>query len=162
MIMKTFKEYIDNRIDEGLLDLVGVHVPTVEEIMWMIVKCILIWELIKYGAKFSLGFMKGLFVSGSNEFGAMFGEKFRNKLIGGIKNKIKQRKIKQPLTELINLKKEVTKGSISQEDAKEKIKEISNDLIDMDDELFEMIVAKCEEFTKDEHIVNKISKALNI
>lgn len=144
-------------IEEGFFG-----IPSVEEIVWMLVKCILAWELIKMGAKFSISFVKGLFVSGSNELGAILGEKFRKKISGAVKETIKQNKIKKPLGEFISLKKELSKGSISEDVAKERIKTICKDIANIDDELFNSIVAECEKFTKDEQMVNKISKALNI
>lgn len=161
--MKSLQEYSkENLIEEGLF---GIHIPSMEEIALYIMGALAVWEVIKFGGRCTMDFIKTFFTGKtkfSKTFGEILGEKLHKKITSSIKNAIKDVSPKQFTKELIQLKKDLSTGNISTDDVKEKMFELVKKGGKLTDDDIAEICKELEEFTKDEQRVKKLADALNI
>lgn len=136
-------------IDEGLLgSALGIdlhHMMT--QLIWITIGCLAGFELVKFGVKFTISFVKGLFSrSSSEDFAREAGQKARKKLFNGVK-KLFSRSNKDQLNAL----KEMFKDLKEEKDAKaaeEKINEITGKLREMNEEAYNELVSDMQALIK--------------
>lgn len=130
-----------------------------EGIVWLIIKILIAWELIKAGAKVTVGFIKGLFTTKSyEEIGKSLGEKALNKLVVSVKNLVHKTNKK----ELVSIAKSIYEVKHSKENQDEALEELSKKLGEMRPDEYAQVMNILDDLCKNDKIVSQLKKALDL